>query len=349
MSRFFPTLLLCFGACADKGDGSGDPGVDGADGAETGDPAPLIDWQPIFTEDDVGAWLSAWGQDEGDVWVVGGQPEVGAIRRGPIDNLVLFDLPAGVPLLNWVHGTSPADVWVGGVQGTLLHWDGSAWTDHSLEVEEAIWGIYAVSADEVYAVGGESGFGGEQALALAWSGDGWTRLELPSELADLRNIFKVHHDGTALWMVGQGGAALRSEDGQTLQAVPTSTSADLVTANRPLSGGPLVVVGGRGTGVVLEVDSEAGSPRLAVKAQSQGGLNGVQVYPSGVAVVVGEAGVSGLYHLDSDRLDEVLPTTRDVLHATCGVPGGRMLAVGGNLFTSDDLFHGTILVAPAPE
>ena len=88
---------------------------------------------------------------------------------------------------------------------------------------------------------------------------------------------------------------------------------------------------------------------LAVKVQAQAGLNGVQVLPSGDAVVVGEAGYSALYDIETDTLTSVLPVTRDVLHATWGLPGSELIAVGGNLFTSEDTFLGTILIAPSPE
>ena len=345
--RALPILLfssLASFACNGKGDDSAPPGSDGTDGADGTVDAPAIEWEVWVEGDPTGAWLSAWGPDESAVWVVGGQPEVGAVLHGPLDDLQSLAVPDGTPLLNWAHGTSDTDVWVGGVAGTILHWDGAAWSDHSLDIEEAIWGTYAVSSTEVYAVGGASGFGGEDAVALSWDGSGWTRLDLPAEIGDLSNLFKVHHDGEHLWMVGHQGVALRL-DGDTLIAVSTGTTADLVTANRPAAGGPMVVVGGRGTGVVVEPNGDG----LAVTAQTQAGLNGVQVYPSGVAVVVGEAGYSALYDLETDTVTPVLPITRDVLHATWGVPGGRMLAVGGNLFTSDDTFVGTLLLAPAPE
>lgn len=326
-------LLACSGSATDSGP------VGPADGTDGTDDAP---WSILIDEDARGAWLSAWGTGTDDVWVVGGQPTQGAVLRGPIDDLQPLAVPEGTPLLNWVHGTGPDDVWVAGIAGTLLRWDGAAWTDHSIEMEEALWGVYAVSDSEVYAVGGQSGFGGADAVALAWADGGWTRLALPEEVAGLSNLFKVHHDGTHLWMVGFQGVALRLEEG-ALVAVPTGTTADLVTANA--DGGPMLIVGGRGTGVVVEADGTT----LTATTQAQAGLNGVQVYPSGVAVVAGEAGYTARYDPATDTLTADLPVTRAVLHATWGVPGERMLAVGGNLFTAEDTFVGTILVGQAPE
>ncbi len=342
-------LLPLAVACGDKSSGtdSGPVGTDDTStgGDDTGD--PVLAWEALLEGDTRGAYLSVWGPSGDDVWIVGGQPDDGAVIRGSADaGFSDVDLPEGVPLLNWVHGVSGSDLWVGGVQGALLHWDGTDWTDHSQDFEEAIWGVYAVSTDEVYAVGGSSGFGGEEAVALRWDGAEWSSLTLPEELEGLDNIFKVHHDGTLLWMVGHKGAALTSSDGSTLTAVPTGITTDLVTANRPPEGGPMVIVGGRGTGSVLEI--EDGIPTVQTKAGA--GLNGVQVYASGTqAVVVGESGYTALYDLESGSLVEPLPMTTDVLHGTWGLSGGTMYAVGGNLFTSGDTFYGTVLVGPAPE
>ena len=194
-SLLLTALLACSGKASDSGSAADTSGADGSDGAD-GTDAPT--WEVLIEDDPRGAWLSAWGTAADDVWVVGGQPEQGAALHGSFDDLQEVALPEGTPLLNWVHGTGPDDVWVAGVAGTLLHWDGAAWTDHGIEVEEAIWGVYAVSPTEVYAVGGESGFGGEDAVALSWGGDGWTRLALPAEASGLSNLFKVHHDGSHL-------------------------------------------------------------------------------------------------------------------------------------------------------
>lgn len=336
-------LLAALVACGDKGDDDTGPVGGGADDSAVDE---VIAWEAVLEQDDRGAFLSVWGPSGSDVWIVGGQPETGLVLRGSAaGGFVEEALPAGVPLLNWVHGVSASDLWVGGIQGALLHWDGSAWTDFSQDMEEAIWGVYAVSSDEVYAVGGSSGFGGENAVALRWDGASWSNVALPSELDGLDNIFKVHHDGTNLWMVGKQGAAMVG-DGITMTAVATGITADLVTANRPASGGPMVVVGGRGTGTILE----AGADSLTVTAKANAGLNGVQVFASGTqAVVVGEGGYSALYNLDDDSVTEQLPLTTDVLHAAWGEAGGTMYAVGGNLFTAGDTYHGTVLAAPAPE
>lgn len=293
----------------------------------------VIDWRFAEQGAPEGVFLSAWGASGDDVWVVGGQPDRGAVLRGAGTSFAPIDLPPGVPLLTWVHGTSADDVWVAGIEGTVLHWDGDDWNDRSLDTDQALWGIHA-RPGAVRAVGGQSSWGGDAAVAAEWDGTAWTFLDLPPELDELSSLFKVTWDGDAWWVVGAGGVALT---GSPLQTVGTGFAQDLVTVDA--SGGPLVVVGGRGTGAVLERAGEG----LAVTAQARAGLQGVDVIDAERALVCGENGLTGLYDVAGDALVEVPPLTTDVLHGCFVAPDGRPYAVGGNLFTSGDTFMGTIL------
>jgi hypothetical protein len=329
-------IMLTTG-CKDRGE-TGDP-------IDTGEPAASLAWEAVAEDVAEGAFLSVWGATAEDVWIVGGQPEAGHILRGSGTTWTAQALPAGTPLLNWVHGTSSSDVWVAGISGTLLHWDGAAWSDHSIDTEAAFWGLYADADGSVLAVGGASRWGGEAAMVWGYDGSDWSTIALPEKLAGLGNLFKVHRgDDGRYWLVGAGGAAMVG-DGTDFSAVATGYAGDLVTVSRPPAGGPLVVVGGRGTGIVMEPDGE----RLSASAEANAGLNGVCVYPSGLSVVVGERGYSALFDAETDTLTEVPPITLDILHATWGEAGGRMYAVGGNLNTAEDTFHGVILTAAAPE
>ena len=334
-----PLLALGLGAC---NPGTGGPGAD-----DTGDPAALS-WTAVRQDDPTGAWLCAWAAGEDDLWIAGGQPEAGALLRGDGQTLTAMDLPAGTPLLNWVHGRimdqeGVEDVWVGGLQGTLLRWDGAAWSDHSVATDAAIWGLYAAQDGTVLAVGGESAWGGEVAQAWVWQGQSWSDIPLPAQADGLTNLFKVRQVDGRWWVVGVDGFAMAGAP-DALQAVATGTQADLVTVHAPETGGPMVVVGGRGTGVILHQEGEA----LAVQAQVGAGLNGVAVLEDGRAVVVGERGAAGLWDTRAGTLAEAWAPTQDVLHGVA-VMGGQTYAVGGNLYTSDDRFLGSVWRAAVPE
>ena len=305
---------------------------------------PAIAWTAVAEGVEEGAFLSVWGASGDDVWVVGGQFDAGHALRGSGDSWTAQDLPAGTPLLNWVHGTSADDVWLAGISGTLLRWDGSGWTDHSVDTEAAFWGLYAHESGEVIAVGGESRWGGEAAMIWRYDGGAWSEVALPEKMEGLGNLFKVTHDGSQYWLVGAGGAALRG-DGASFEPVATGYAGDLVTASRPagVSHDP-IVVGGRGTGIIMESDGES----LSAASQANAGLNGVHVFGNGSVVVVGERGYSALFDPDTDAVTEAPAVTLDILHATWGEDDGTVYAVGGNLNTAEEYFHGVILTADAP-
>ena len=99
----------------------------------------LLDWHISVENDERGAFLSAWSPKEDEIWVVGGLPSTGVVLKGNKDiGWTEVALPENTPLLNWIHGTSETDIWVGGLYGSILHWNGSEWFDHSQEVEEAV-------------------------------------------------------------------------------------------------------------------------------------------------------------------------------------------------------------------
>jgi hypothetical protein len=315
--------------------------LSGCPGGDTGDP-PALDWSVVREDDAAGAFLMAWGPSADDVWIVGGQPDAGVVLRGSGSEFAPLALPEGTPLLDWVHGSGADDVWVAGLHGTLLRWDGTGWTDHSLDVEEALWGLFARSPDDVWVVGGTSSFGGAEAVAARWDGTSVRRLTLPEEVGDVSNLFKVTWDGGRAWMCGTAGTVLTSGEGDELVAVPTGYAGDLVTV-AARGDGEVLVVGGRGTGVVFEGDASG----VTKTASAPAGLSGVAP-TGGVAVVAGEYGFTGVYDPASDEIARVAPLTTDVLHGVFAFEEGPVYAVGGNLYTAGDSFTGTVLVAPAP-
>ena len=296
----------------------------------------------VLGEAPEGALLAVWGPSADDVWIVGGQPEAGVVLRGSGEAFESMALPDDTPMLNWVHGTGANDVWVGGLSGTVLHWDGSAWTDLSVDMDEAIWGLYANDDDDVWFVGGTSRWGGDAGRVFHYTGDVLQAVDLPPELSDSTNVFKVHADGDRMWFVGAGGIAAYSEGG-TLTAAATGFGDDLVTAHRGDSE-HLMVVGGRGTGRVFEADGD----RLTEVASTPAGLNGV-ISLDARTLVAGENGFMAFVDRSDGMVTPIETPTLNILHAVWVAPDDTLYAVGGNLGTADPFFHGTLISGPLTE
>lgn len=300
-------------------------------------------WEPIVQADERGMLMSVWGAQGEDAWVVGGSLTGGgvAFRLSPDGGLADVPLPDNTAMLTWVHGRGVDDVWVSGLYGTLLHWDGSSWTDRSLDVVEAFWGVHAGPDGTVVAVGGPfRQVGSAPVLARGDAASGLVLVDLPSDLTDFsENLFKVHHDGVDRFCaVGAAGVALSLGTSGPATSMPTGTAMDLVTVEG--SGRDLVAVGGRGTGGVFELDGQGTGWSLAAEAPA--GVSGVSLLEDGRAIVVGENGFAALWDRPSGDLVVSEPVTIDLLHAVwVDAEEDVAWAVGGNWFGSD--YTGTLL------
>jgi len=278
-----------------------------------------------------GALMSIWESEEQTLWMVGGQFNQGLVLRKSGDSFEEISLPQDTPLLNWIHGRSDQDFWVGGLAGTILHWDGSTWQDYSVAQEEAIWGIHQAGSS-VVCVGGESRWGGDSARIFYLENDQFTALQLPSEYEGLGNLFKVGYWEDKFWAIGAAGSLISIAE-NNLTPIATGLSVDLVTIHQDQ------IVGGRGVGMITSL-SDIGQ---VTPTQIPSGLNGVFQYETGYSVVVGERGYGAIYDSTTMTYEEIPSVTLDVLHAVWVDSAGDAYAVGGNLFTTDEYFHGVIL------
>lgn len=300
------------------------------------DPAPR--WTALLDDDGRGMLMAVWGTSDDDVWVVGGQLDEGVAFRASGDDLSEVPLPSGTPMLNWVHGTSATDVWLAGVEGTLLHWDGTAFTDHSVPgQDEAFWGVHARSATDAIAVGGPFALTGSEPVVYRWQGERWAELEVFGDLQGVSGWFKASHDGEQYHVVGAAGGALVVGEGA--EVVPTGTGADLVTVFAEADRVP-IAVGGRNTGAVMRWSGD----RWTEEVRTINGLNGVHELDDGRAVIVGERGYGGVLDAGSGEVEVIEPLTTELLHACWVSPSGEIWAVGGNFFRTGD-FSGVLLRA----
>jgi hypothetical protein len=74
--------------------------------------------------------------------------------------------PQGNPLYA-IHGSSAADVWAVGDDGTIVHFDGMKWAARPSGVRTELNGVWAASASDAWAVGDDS-------VVLHWDGAAWS-------------------------------------------------------------------------------------------------------------------------------------------------------------------------------
>lgn len=111
-----------------------------------------------------------WGTSDSNVWSVGG--DVGEseaiLLHWDGDTWTLEPPPDGVTAqLFKVWGAAADDVWVVGGRGTILHFDGQAWTVAESPTTDQLFTVHGRAADDVWAVGlGPS--------VLHYDGQSWT-------------------------------------------------------------------------------------------------------------------------------------------------------------------------------
>lgn len=298
-------------------------------------------WSSALEDDDRGLLMSIWEAGEYDIWVVGGQTEKGIVLRCQAPDCASSDwaevpLPDATPLLNWIHGIDANNVWVGGISGTLLFWNGSAWDDFSFDISEAIWGIHAQD-DQVTVVGGLSRWGGDTAVVSSLQNGVFEDVPIPEVLSEVSNLFKVTATEDNTWVVGEQGTLMKCSSG--CEPIATGVATDLITITADQD--QVHLVGGRGTGVYAPIAHGS----LGDIMQVPSGLNGVSAR-DGEILVAGERGYSAF--LEDGELLEIPSVTLDVLHAALIDSQGRAFAVGGNLFTAEPTFHGVLLQMVMP-
>jgi hypothetical protein len=118
--------------------------------------------------------------------------------------------------LNGVAAISPANAWAVGFANNsgwatnrtmIVHWNGTLWTNvaspNPTAGEDELWGVWAASATDVWAVGDYTASGGvKKTLAEHWNGTGWSVIPTPNPTSydDFHRVFGS--SSTDVWAVG---------------------------------------------------------------------------------------------------------------------------------------------------
>lgn len=84
-----------------------------------------------------------------------------------------------------VWGSSATDVWAVGARGTIIHWDGKAWTPFSSPTHRDLRAVSGSGPTDVIAVGGKEG----DALPTIIHWNGFTREGYQGEVSSTSNLF----------------------------------------------------------------------------------------------------------------------------------------------------------------
>lgn len=297
------------------------------------DPTPPADertWSVTAGDLEV-ALMSVGGTAPDDIWAVGADAGQGGVVVH-FDGTAWTRIPSGQAYdLWWVHAVARDRVFIGGAGATVLEWDGTSFRRHVTpgRAADTVFGIWASSATDVWAVGGRVGRYG-----FIWHYDGlrWVDVPLPDAVpldstGERPGLFKIWgRSASDLYAVGGAGLMLHY-DGFAWSVVPTGTPQALFTVHG--NADSVIAVGTQG--VVIDGTGRAIGPPTTHLFQ------GAFVAPSGEAWIAGLDGV--IYRRppggDWQRQETGISERPDSLHALWVDPAGDVLAVGGAVLTAD--------------
>lgn len=310
-------------------------------------------WRSLVSDES--AWMLSVTADAERVIVAGGAPGASAGKLGQgvitlVKNGEVTRLASSQPgLLWWAHALSRDVVWLAGEHGTVLRMDlAHPGSDGRPELRSiptdstaTLYGLVALSDDDVWAVGGDDGRPG-----VVLHG-GLAGLATDGTVPTTGTLFKLAAEpaGT-LYAVGASGALLRRVAG-TWRKDASPVNDRIFTVIAGPQPGEAMAVGGLSTGRALRFSAEAWSPVELPGDPPVPPLAGLATAGRSLFLVGQRGTVVSRADATSPFGLETSDTTLD-LHAAAAV-GCTRYAVGGNLsqFGLKPAVGG-LLTAPCP-
>lgn len=283
------------------------------------------------------ALLSVHGTSERDVWMSGADDGQGPLVLHWDGQDWQREMTGTRGDLWWVHATQEGPVFLGGSDATVLrHADGAFERLKTPGLgKDTVFGISGSAPDDMYMVGAAAARNG-----FIWHYDGTEirELALPDDLPldaqhDAPGFFKVWAaSAREVWVVGARGVVLRGNAEEGFELVQSGKDEIFFTVAG--SGKHVAIVGGTGTGQVLESSGGELSHREPELIPL---LQGVSVTPAGYVWTVGAGG--SIYRGKRGQYDVVDPGlafgAAESLHAVWVDPQGGVWAVGGDVLTPE--------------
>lgn len=297
-------------------------------------------WRAAFDASELGALSSVWGSSPTDVFVVGGTFDQAEIYH--FDGATWRTMMApDVPLLVWVFGFGPNDVYAVGVGGGFAHYDGQAWSEHDSGTTQDLWGIWGKTPTDMWIVGGTVGEG--EPVLLHYDGTTLTPEAVPANDLGATALFKIWGIGERVLAVGANGLIIERTNGAWQQVIAGAAANEDFVSLWGTSESNIVVVGGRTNAQIAHFDGTAWN---AFKPIGTPGLNGCFMDRPDQAIVGGGVGYVGRFNPATEALVEEDAPAEDDIHAVWGDGAGRYYAVGGQFRPP---FRGVALVRSQEE
>ncbi len=296
-------------------------------------------WEVAFDTSSTGALSGVWGSGPSDVFVVGGTGTQGEVYHFDGSVWAPMAVPE-VPLLVWVFGFAPDDVYAVGLGGGALHYDGLTWEALDAETTTNLWGVWGNAPNDLWIVGGDA-FDGAP-LILHYDGETFTSVDPPSiDRPGAHALFKVWGIGSKTFAVGQAGLILEYAAGAWSQQ-ESGTEEDLISL-WGTGEDNIVAVGGRFFANIVHYNGAAWSIEQPFAV---GALNAVFMSEPDQALVAGANGAALTFDPATNGVSLELTGTFHTIHAIWSDCTGRHYAVGG-LFNPP--FTGVALVRTIEE
>lgn len=178
-------------------------GVDGEDGMlrqydKSREKKP---WELLGIPGSTSLWRT-WVSGD-DIWMVGSDIHAkGIVVRGNGKDFDLVKYEGGP--LRAIFGKDGNDVWVGGYDGTLSHWDGTKWTPET-PVPGAHWlGMWGLGSNDIWAYGSDGVIGHYDGKAWSRIDPGVKEIIWSAWGSAANNVWFVGGNGTRLHWNGSG-------------------------------------------------------------------------------------------------------------------------------------------------
>jgi len=125
-----------------------------------------------------------------------------------------------------VYMVNASDGWAVGEHGTIIHWDGTQWTNVTSPTTLALFSVSMTSADNGWAVG-------QNGTIIRWNGIAWQNFSSPTQLnlysvcmLNASDGWAVGHDGTVIHWNGTEWMNFPSNTNYTLYSVSMADAND---------------------------------------------------------------------------------------------------------------------------